>query len=182
MLVPYALGVPLSLPSALGVLAASIVLGWLSKTLIEDPVRRGRWRILRTPRATFLAMVVAMVAVAAIAVPLARYVVVAPEPPTQGAPACYGASAMLDPECGDPAALPLAASLSSFTVDLPPTDVLACEVATTADDYRRCDFGGEGAGTHIALIGDSHATRLVEPLRDIVTAAGGQLSTHLVSG
>ncbi|WP_299087393.1 acyltransferase family protein [uncultured Microbacterium sp.] len=182
VLVPYAIGVPLTLPWAIGILGASIMLGWLSKVVIEDPVRRHNWGILRTPRASFLTIAVAMLAVASLAVPLARYVVTAPETPADAAPACYGALSMIDESCGDPSEVPLVASLSSFTVDVPPPDIVACELPTSAGDYRRCDFGTDSGGPHLALIGDSHATRLVEPLRDIVTEGGGKLSTYLVSG
>jgi hypothetical protein len=90
---------------------------------------------------------------------------------------------MTQPGCGPPEEVPLSAPLSSFSLDLPPADVLECELTTPAGDFRRCDFDDEQAGgPRIALVGDSHATRWVEPLRDVVAQERGSLSTFLVSG
>lgn len=184
VLLPYLTGGPLNLPQSGAVLLSSIALGWASKRFVEDPARNLRL-IARAPAwRTVLATGVAMSLVIAIAWPLAGYRV---QPPASLAPseqpACYGALATADPACGDPERIPLRYSLSSFSIDVPPQELLACEYSTPMEDYRRCDYGDlTGAGPHVALVGDSHATRLVEPIRDAVLAAGGSLSTFVVSG
>ena len=184
VLLPYALGTPLGTVPSVIVLFASIGLGWASKRFVEDPIRTRRIVSGSKPGWTFVVTLVAMLSVTAAALPMATFRITAPSIPTVGEqPDCYGAAAMLDASCGPAQDVALTAALSSFTVDLPPDDILACERATTAEDYVRCDFGDEqSSGPHVALIGDSHGTRLVEPLRETILAQNGRLSTFLVSG
>lgn len=184
VLLPYLIGGPLTTPVAAVVLTASIALGWASKRFVEDPIRTRRAVSGSKPRWTFLGAAVSMIAVVAVALPLAVYRITPPTVLSADAqPDCYGASAMFDSACAPVGDVPLAASLSSFAMDLPPEDVRACELATTAGDYRRCDFAAlDAGGPRVALIGDSHGTRFVEPLRDAVLAEGGSLSTFLISG
>ena len=184
VLLPYVTGTPLSWPTSIGVLLASIALGWISKTLVEDPVRTHAVVSGSKPRWSFIGAGAAMALVVAVALPLATFTLAPPAvPETTAQPDCFGANAMLDDECAPASAIPLTSSLSSFSIDVPPAEVLACELSTTAGDFRRCDFGDiPAAGAHVALIGDSHGTRFVEPLREVVLAAGGSLSTFLVSG
>lgn len=184
VLLPYAIGAPLSLPISIAILVASIALGWASKMFVEDPVRTFRPLSSGRSRWSFAGAAVAMLVVVAAAFPLANYTVEPPVIPTAEAELdCYGANAMFDAQCGPVDEFPLAASLSSFAMDVPPADVRGCEMATTAGDYRRCDFGEPGqGGPRVALIGDSHGTRMVEPLRNAVLAEGGTLDTFLVSG
>ncbi|MFE5409109.1 acyltransferase family protein [Microbacterium sp. NPDC056569] len=183
VLLPYALGAPIGTFAAAAILIASIVLGWLSKRFIEDPVRAHALVAHTRARWTFLATLIAMLMVAACALPLALHRITPPTPTSTQESVCYGAEAMPDSSCGPVEDVPLVASLSSFAIDLPPDDIRACERSTASDDFARCDFGDRAAaGPHVALIGDSHATRFVEPLRSAVAAADGVLSTYLVSG
>jgi peptidoglycan/LPS O-acetylase OafA/YrhL len=184
VLLPYALGTPLGTVASVIVLFASIGLGWASKKFVEDPIRGRRIVADSKPRWTFAVTLVAMLGVTAAALPMATFRITAPSIPAVGQQAdCYGAEAMLDTICGPAQDVALTAALSSFSVDLPPDDILACERPTTAEDYVRCDFGDEqSSGPRVALIGDSHATRLVEPLRETILAQNGTLSTFLVSG
>ncbi|HYI51846.1 MAG TPA: acyltransferase family protein [Microbacterium sp.] len=182
VLLPYALGVPLTTPVLIGVLLASVALGWASKIFIEDPVRTHSLVSGTRTRWSFIGAAIAMAIVVAAALPLATYRVTPPSVP--GAmPDCYGANAMVDTTCGPAGEIPLTARLSSFAIDVPPEDIRACELPTTAGDFRRCDFGDlAGPGPHVALIGDSHATRITEALREVTLAEGGSLSTYLVAG
>lgn len=184
VLVPYATGAALSAPVALLILASSIVLGWLSKRFVEDPVRE--WPIFAQgrPRRTFLASAVAMVLVAAAAIPLAQHRISPPALSNVGSqPSCFGARAMMSEECGDPESIPRIASLSSFAVDVSPANVTACERSKNDGVYVRCEFGDTtGDGPHVALIGDSHAARFTEALTTIVSEERGSLSSFLVSG
>jgi peptidoglycan/LPS O-acetylase OafA/YrhL len=184
VLLPYALGAPLTLPLSVGVLAASVALGWASKVLVEDPVRTHSLVSRSKPRWSFVAAGVAMSIVIAAAMPLATFRLTPPAVPASSAqPDCFGANAMLDEACAPVGEIPLTSSLSSFAIDVPPDDVLACELPTTAGDFRRCEFSDTSTdGPHVALIGDSHGTRFVEPLREVVLAEDGTLSTFLVSG
>lgn len=184
VILPYALGTPLDTVSSLGILFASIALGWASKRFVEDPVRTHRIVASSNPRRTFAGVLFGMAIVVGAALPLATHAIT-PPPNFEATerPDCYGAVAMLDAACGKAEAVPLVATAASFSIDLPPDDIRACERSTNSGEYARCDFGPVPAtGQHVALIGDSHATRYVEPLRTVIESEGGTLSTFLVSG
>lgn len=181
VLLPFALLRDLSTLEKVGVLVASIVLGWLSKILVEDPIRTGRLSAGLSSRWVFAAVAVVMAIVVAIALPLALWRPT-PVPAPAAEPAqCLGAEAILDDGCGDPVSIPLVADLSSFSADNPPADVLECEVSAQSEAVRRCDFG-DADSPRIAIIGDSHATRWVEAVRGVAADAGWSTSTFLISG
>lgn len=181
VLLPFLLLRDLSAVEKIAVLLGSIALGWLSKVLVEDPIRTGRVSAGLRPGWVFAAVAAVMAVVIAVALPLALWRPT-PVPEPGAAPAdCVGAEALHDDACGDPVTAPLIADLSSFSADNPPADVLECEVSAQADAVRRCDFGDEGA-PRVAILGDSHATRWVESLRDVSADAGWATSTFLISG
>lgn len=181
VLLPFALARELSTVEKVAILVASVVLGWLSKTLVEDPIRTGRLSSGLRSRWVFALVPLFMAVAVAIALPLAAWRP-APVPEPAAAPAaCVGAEALRDAACGDPAETPLLADLASFPADVPPADVLECEVPAQAEEVRRCDFG-DGDAPRIAIIGDSHATRWVEAVRDVASDAGWATSTFLISG
>lgn len=181
VLIPFALARELSTVEKVAILIASIVLGWISKTLVEDPIRAGRAFAAMRSRWVFALVALSMAVVVAIALPLAVWRPVAVPEPDETPTACVGAAAMQDPACGDPVEIPLIADLASFSADTPPADVLECEVSAQAEDVRRCDFGADDA-PRLAIIGDSHATRWVEAVRDVASDAGWATSTFLISG
>ncbi len=181
VLVPFAFAHDLTTVEKVGILLASVALGWVSKTLIEDPIRTGRAFSNMRPRWVFALVALAMAIVVSLSLPLATWRP-APVPEPSATPAaCVGAEAMGDSECGDPTRIPLLADLASFTADVPPAEVLECEVAAQAENVRRCDFGADDA-PRIAIVGDSHATRRVEAVRDVAAAGGWATSTFLISG
>jgi peptidoglycan/LPS O-acetylase OafA/YrhL len=184
VLAPFALGSPNGILVSLAIIAASLLLGWASKRWVEDPVRTRSFLARARTRWTLIFTAAAMAATVAVAVPLATYTIAPPPAQAAGDQAtCYGAAALSDATCEPAESIPLTASLSSFSLDLPPADILSCELPTTADDFRRCEFGEASAqGPHVALLGDSHATRWVEALAEVAAASDGRLSTFLVSG
>ncbi|MEY2517486.1 MAG: hypothetical protein QOJ89_4844, partial [bacterium] len=160
------------------VVAGTVLLGWVTKILVEDPVRRSAW-LSSQPRLTFACSAAAMAFVAGVLASGATHVqaqihkaerasskVVARQPP------CFGAAARdpLNP-CENPA-------LRTQVVPLP--------VAAKAEDYARCDrFHREGglsqcdfgvdagrASRTIALVGDSHASHWRTPLNAVAHANG----------
>jgi peptidoglycan/LPS O-acetylase OafA/YrhL len=184
VLFPYAFGAQIGTLVAVSVLVVSLVLGWASKRFVEDPIRTARIVVQSRTVWTFAGAAATMALVIAISAPLATHVIAPPvQPAAAAAPGCYAAAAMADPDCAPVEQIPLTASLASFSIDLPPQDIRDCERSTTAGGAQRCDFGPTPAnGAHVALIGDSHGTRIAEALREAVTANGGTLTTYLVSG
>ena len=182
VLLPYITGHRISTWEALAVLCASLLLGWASKTLVEDPVRALPWFARGAARRSLLSTLAAMTAVTALALPLALATV--PPPPTTAAKpdACWGASAMTDPSCGPADRVPMAAPVASFAADLPTEEVQACEITVELASHRRCDLVDAQSTTRVALVGDSHATRWVEAFERAAESEGWGLSTFLVSG
>lgn len=181
VLIPFALAHDLTTGEKLAILLASVALGWVSKTLVEDPIRTGRRFSTMRSRWVFALVALSMAVLLALSLPLATWRP-APVPEPDGAPAaCVGAEALRHAECGDPTQIPLVADLASFAADVPPADVLECEVPAQAESVRRCDFGADDS-PRIAILGDSHATRWVEAIRDVAADAGWSTSTFLISG
>lgn len=183
VLIPYITGHPLTTLECLAILAVSLVLGWASKRFVEDPVRslpalsRGR------ARRSLLGALTAMIAVTALALPLALYTVPAPPRTADEPPNCWGAAAMTDPACGPADAIDLVSPAAAFAADLPSDTVRACEITVELATFRRCDLAaGEPGARHVALVGDSHATRWVEAFERAAEDDGFALSTYLVSG
>ena len=182
VLVPYALLAPLNTWQSVLIGIVSIALGWASKVLVEDPVRSHRWLASGRPRRSFLAAGAGMLLVVALSLPLALSIVPpAPQVPAT-LPACWGAAAMTDEQCGGPSAAALRAPAPSFAGDLPTAEVAACELTVELATYRRCDLRATGGDRSIALVGDSHATRWVETFERAAEKEGWGLSTFLVSG
>ena len=182
VLLPFARNAPNGILVSFAILFGSIGLGWLSKTLVEDPLRTRSTLARARPRWSFVAVAATTTAIALGTAPLATYVIPAPADADRQAP-CYDASAMSDPACGPADELPLVAPASSFAADLPPAEFLQCELSTNNGAFHRCDMGDlDAPGPHVALLGDSHATRVAEPIRDIVAEKQGRLSTFLLSG
>lgn len=182
VLLPYALGHELGRVESVLVLAASFVLGWLSKTLVEDPLRRSGTTRWHRPAATFAGTALASVLLVVLAAPLARWTT--PPPPVVGDPIgrCVGATAMTDPSCGDPGAIDLLADVFAFPGDLPPLSVRECETSNVTSVYRRCERGAPGGASGLAFVGDSHATRWVEVLGQVAERHDLRLSTFTVAG
>jgi peptidoglycan/LPS O-acetylase OafA/YrhL len=177
VLAPFALGVaePTTL-QLLGVLAASLVLAYLSKVLVED--RGMAWpRLSRSTGLTFAGMVAGVVAVAVVAGALNwtydRHAAQAErELAVQAADRCHGAGA-LDPgnDCADPLgpAKVVAMGPANEYYWTPPE----CE---QLDEYRAgdkktttvCDFSKGAPSPEIVwLVGDSHAQQWQGPLFDL---------------
>jgi len=148
----------------------TILLAWITKVLVEDPVRRSTW-LSSQPRATFGAAAAATLVVAAILAGGSTHVeaqihraerqsvkVASSDPP------CFGATAR------DPANPCENAALRTSVVPLPVAargeDNAPCPNFRKDGGVSVCDFGAAPAGAQktIALLGDSHASHWRAPL------------------
>jgi peptidoglycan/LPS O-acetylase OafA/YrhL len=170
VVVPYALGTPLTTPMKIGIVCVTVVLAAISKVAVEDPFRyRKFWT--KNVRRGFYPAAVGILSVCAVAV---------------GSIVGIQASAP---------ALPSADAASSLSLDAAtdPTAPLVPSIANKADDRgpmfdcfdfddsgpHECTYGPENATVSIAVTGDSHAAHLIPALIDIVTKRGWKLTTFV---
>ncbi|MEO8219356.1 MAG: acyltransferase family protein [Specibacter sp.] len=161
VVVPFALATELDWRTKLGILALSILLSWLTKLLLEDPLRRGS--LLRSSVRTYSFAAVGMVVVAGLSFGLVT-IANTSEPANrelQASP-CYGPGA-LDPAnacasvLGDSAPNPSAVTVSKEnTSPLYP----GCQASFSGSELVSCSLGlpAAAADASVALVGDSHAT------------------------
>jgi peptidoglycan/LPS O-acetylase OafA/YrhL len=97
--------------------------------------------------------------------------------PLAGNGPCFGAPAILDDRCAlrNPD-VPLAPSIEKFTKDL---GTPSCWTDKD-EELKSCTYGYEGAdAVRIALVGDSHASRLMVALAPYLDAMKWQLTTYV---
>ncbi|WP_343233474.1 acyltransferase family protein [Streptomonospora sp. PA3] len=161
---------------AVPVVAVSVLLAWGTKVAVEDPVRRYGW--LRTGRAAGIFAVAAALLVALVGV--GQYVrhqwlgSVEFDPVQHVGPAAMGTS---EPE-GSPG-VPIYPSPVVAGEDVPDT-YEECGGASTLDTLD-CVYGPAGAGTTVALVGDSHAAQWIPALRSIAEDRGWRLHVYAKS-
>ncbi len=187
VIVPFALGRPLTVPDTLAVLVAMLVLAALSQRFVED---RFRWHpsLTRRLRATFAMLAVCVVAVGGTAAGVAAHVGAVERAAdasfrsavAQAAP-CVGAGVVRDPACQDPGMLTPAQVAAE---DKPAVYADGCWNNTPFTTRTTCTYGGEATGgpqARIALVGNSHAGHWLPALEDALQTESWQLTTYLQS-
>jgi peptidoglycan/LPS O-acetylase OafA/YrhL len=163
VILPYVLGHELGAKSKLGVLAVTVAAAWLTKVLVEDPVRTGTPLARRGTGATFLATAVATGLVVATATAGFFYVQAQVDRARASAAAfagggdpCFGAGAM-DParQCAHPFTVTDSVNTTFAKTDL--SAGMKCLVGGVSTELRACRHTRPGSTRTIALIGDSHA-------------------------
>lgn len=165
VLAPYLLGHGVGTGTRIAVLGGSVLLAWVTKLVVEDPVRRSPWLTGRPPRVTFALAATGTVLVLAVAIGGTRHVerqirhadtVLAHAKATH--PRCFGAASH-DPNrrCVNPA---LAKSVVPLPVAAQDEENPPCTTKSRTDSVTVCEFGVPAveAKRTFALIGDSHAT------------------------
>ncbi len=161
-----------------GVIAGTIALGWITKVLVEDPVRRSAW-LSSQPRLTFACSAAAMALVAGVLFSGTSHVQAqiheaerASEKVVDKRPACFGAAAR-DPQqpCSNPA---LRTQVIPLPVAAKAEDYAPCDRFHREGGLSQCDFGvpAEKAKRTIALVGDSHASHWRTPLNQVAERNG----------
>ena len=173
------------------------VLSVVSYHLIENPVRRSAWltehprgRLLPRKTSTrFQATAVGLLVLVTAGtwfraldleeptgtgeLPVAA-AIDATEKPCLGAATLLGADGC-DPDLGD--------QMYPLVRDLADDDDVAYDCfSNIGQDFRTCAYGPPDAGTHVALVGDSHAASLLMPLRTQAERLDWSIDTYLGVG
>ena len=160
-------------------LTLSVILAWLTKTLVEDPARRSTFLAARGPRATFAVAGVATAIIVAAAVGanlhaggLVADARGATEKTIASKPACFGAAAR-DPErpCTNPE---LRLTVVPSPAEAASDPNAACARETPPGPLPSCRFGAapETAKRNVAVLGDSHASVMRAPVAVVAEEKG----------
>ena len=146
ILAPWVLHQNLTTRDRIVILGLSILLGWLSKRFVEDPIRFGRLSKAR-PRTQLLVAAAGMVAVIAA---------------TLGGAAI--AQTRVDASWSDKHLNP---PISKVSQDYPRIERTTCRVQKNDFAFSYCVKGDPKGTKTIALFGDSHARQYYEPIEAI---------------
>jgi peptidoglycan/LPS O-acetylase OafA/YrhL len=194
---------PLGWKTKLIVLAASLALGFLSKRFVEDPARRSRalnsrtWVNYAIVVVTAAAVVVATLGVSSSASAqelVAQHTAAKKlEAATKSGTSCLGALAMthptkcinlhtVDPGFGPDFAADDWGAVAGVNKDGTLPNRSAC-VDFSGDNagYLDCTMGNPDGSKTVAIVGDSHALALFEPLLNIATARGWKVRGILLN-
>jgi len=171
-------GHPASWKSGLVIVAATVLLAWLTKIFVEDPFRTAKpFTKLRWPSYSLAAGGAAVIVASALVIGT----VTAPKPlPTVDvtASSCVGAGALLSgKKCDDPYALPQDTDLAAAGADL---DTNRWCLTWFTETWRTCEIGDTSAkakGT-IALVGDSYAASFTVAFDDYFKSQGYKVETY----
>lgn len=161
VLAPYILGERPAFTEKIPILLLSVLLAWLTKIVVEDPLRRGKLLRASWRAYVFAAGSAALVAALSFGLATAPYAY-SGDADTRKLGSCYG-----------PGALQQANNCGPVTGVEPPNPVPAlvakqnsepahkgCQTGITESEIFSCDLGVEKANakTTVAIVGDSHAT------------------------
>jgi peptidoglycan/LPS O-acetylase OafA/YrhL len=196
IIAPYVPGWGLSTWNRIALFLFCFLLAWLTKKFVEDPTRSWTYLTARKPRVTFGWMLGAMAVTSALV--LAVFVVQQPKYEAAASelqatlasmPACFGAASGPTnglepiPDCVNPELADQIIPSPGFgNADRP----VHPECLTTLNDARlnTCEFGDTTSATapRVAVIGDSHAYALLDPIIQLAEKNGWHLTTYLKGG
>jgi peptidoglycan/LPS O-acetylase OafA/YrhL len=198
---PFVLGHTLGLKAKIFILIASLLLGWATKLFIEDPARRSRL-LNRRAWVNYAVVVVAASAVAISSVVVSNVagtVQLADQKLSEkavhnalaGNNECFGAAAMTSPtpcadlhtvnaKFGPDFAADDWGSVAGVTKDGTLPDKSACvDFSSNNSGFLDCTLGNADAPRTLAIVGDSHALALFEPLLNLAESRGWKVRGFL---
>ena len=178
---PFILGHGLTGPEKVLLLLASVLLAWLTKLAIEDPLRRG-W-LLRAPWRAYTFTGGSMAAIVALCFGLTAAAYASPGDGLAGKlGACYGPGALAPANNCGPVTGTETPSPGPALVAKQNTDPLykGCQAGIAGDDFVSCDFGAsaEKAEATVAIVGDSHATAWFPAMEQLATSRNWHVKTY----
>ena len=188
VLLPMARGTGMGATSKVAVLAGTVLAGWLTKVLVEDPFRTRGPLVRRRPWLTFAVTALSTGAVVAIAVVGSVWVQQRIEEARAAATAfaagddpCFGAAA-LDPgaDCGDPYRYTETVSPPFAQADA--SAGLPCLQPGGDQTPTACRLGSDQPVETVALIGDSHTASLYEAFQAVAERRNWAVLVYVKGG
>jgi peptidoglycan/LPS O-acetylase OafA/YrhL len=177
VLYPYVFGSDFVVLGGLAILVVSVVLGLLTKKFIEDPARYPRERLNRTSVAFAFMMAGVLVLTGAsgattLKIDADQRAVALRAAALQEGGSCYGAAVMDEAnDCEDPFLVTstvdpaFAADDRYWEKGIRSQDTCSRQPVTEVSPDARCQYGDvDSPAMTIALVGDSHAEHLIDPL------------------
>jgi peptidoglycan/LPS O-acetylase OafA/YrhL len=173
VVLPWLLHAPLGGGAKVGLLGATLVLAWLTKRYVEDPVRSGvawqlrRWASAGLATAGAGALVLATMAVWTEYDRVADHQADLALASVHDRTPCFGAAALRQPGCRHPFARPSSSAVDFGAADLPRLAPRCLQMPTSPAEPVWCRFGDlVSPRSTIAVVGNSYATRLVPLLQE----------------
>ena len=192
VIVPILHASPLGTRQKLAILAVSVLLGWLSKTFVEDRFRTSSTVQRARPRWVILVAVAGSVALAssggfAVSTLDARNAEAAQATLDGSTGECFGAAAIVDADgCADPfsntGAMTPAFAKTDTNYVADPAGGWMCETPRGDSAIRNCELGNTTAPVRtVAMMGDSHSMHYMAALDALATQNGWKVITYFKS-
>lgn len=166
---PWVLGRSLTSPVKVVLLVLTVLLAWATKRWVEDPVRTGAWWRAQRRRAYGFAIAGTVLLVGLTTVWIQQLDATWTDKDRQSlatlqsGDSCYAAGALIN-GCANPYQRPADMDIAFAATDFDPV-MKRCQQPVAGDNPVFCYYGaGEGAEHTIAVVGNSHALRLIPAL------------------
>lgn len=188
VIAPFALGGDyLTFAQKLVFIAIVVILSYITKVLVEDPVRSNKM-LMKTNKRTYAYGVASILVVVAVSlgtatvnhskVALAQKTL---ESAIESNDPCLGAAAMRNTDCNSVAGDKLLMTPALAREDKAKIYDDNCRTVRPFTDYKKCSYGKLDSSTKIALIGNSHAGMWFGALEEIALKNEWKLDTYIAS-
>lgn len=184
VLAPFVLSAPLGPYTKISILAVSILLSWLTKVSIEDPLRTGS--LFRTNGRSFMLAAGIMTVILGLSFGLVSLSNAQQKvDPQFGSSSCYGPGALnssnsCGPVVGTRAPAPSPANVMNENTN---PAFPGCQADATGSEIISCSLGmpQKEADTTVAIVGDSHATAWFPAMDRLGKENGWHVETYTKS-
>ena len=189
IVMPFIIGHDIGWRTKIAIFSVALLLAWLTKIIVEDPVRSRGFFAARGPAVTFAGMVVAVAIVAAGTTGGYAYVqrqvdATAAEAKeiANGDVSCFGAAGF-DTDCVDPRLDGVLVPEPVPLEDRSDAFLDGCVGNDQTSELIPCSYGStEADATVVALVGDSHAAMWLPAIEQIATSKNWRIELFVKNG